>query len=102
VKYMTLRTILFVSILLCPAALSPQMPPQPGKLVISSYPTDALIAINGKQVSQHTNATFLVSPGTYQIEVASTDGRIKCSGALTVAAGQTAGATCTATGWKPG
>jgi hypothetical protein len=100
-RYATSRTMLFVSILLCPAALSPQMPPQPGKLLISSEPAGATITINGNKVSQHTNATFLVSPGRYAIVVTSQDGRLKCSGALSVSAGQTAGATCTATGWKP-
>ena len=93
-------TLLSLAILLCPAALSTQMPPQPGKLVISSEPPGATVSIKGSVVAQHTNATFLVSPGTYPIVVTSQDGKFKCTGSLTVVSGQTASATCTAAGWR--
>jgi hypothetical protein len=99
-KYMTVRMMLLISIFLCPAALSPQMPPQPGKLVISSDPVHATITINGNKVTQVTNATFMVSPGRYAIVVASQDGRLRCNGTLSVSAGQTATGSCTASGWK--
>jgi hypothetical protein len=97
VTYMTSKTMLAVLTLL---AMAPQMPPQPGRLVISSEPAGATVTINGSVVAQHTNATFLVSPGTYAIVVSSQDGGMKCTGSLTVTAGQTASATCTAAGWR--
>jgi hypothetical protein len=99
VKRMTSTTLLSLAIFLRPAALSPQMPPQPGKLAISSSPTGAAVSINGSVMQQQTNATFLVSPGTYAI-VVNYQNQFKCTGSLTVASGQTASATCTAAGWR--
>lgn len=93
---------LVVPLLLCPLTLRPQMPPQPGKLVILSEPQGATVTINGKQVSQPTNATFLVSPGGYTVSVASPDGKLSCPATtLSVSSGQTTTADCSATGWKP-
>jgi hypothetical protein len=100
VKSMTSKTLLCLAILLWPAALLPQMRPQPGKLVISSNPTGATISINGSVVSQHTNANFTVSPGNYAIVVTSPDGSFKCTGSRTVVSGQTVSVTCTAAGWQ--
>ena len=99
-KRVTSMTLLSVAVLLCPATLKPQMPPQPGKLVISSEPPGATVSINGTVMAQHTNATFLVSPGKYAVMVASQDGRLKCTGSLSVTSGQTASADCTAAGWR--
>jgi hypothetical protein len=85
--------------LLCPAAFSWQSPGQPAKLVIQSVPTGANITVNGKGVGQ-TDATFVVSPGTYEVSVASTDGKLRCEKKVTPAFGQTFTLTCTASGWK--
>jgi hypothetical protein len=99
-SYKTSRRMLLASILLSPAALTPQMPPQPGKLAISSDPTGAIITINGQQMGQHTNATFAVSPGTYTVSV-SLEGKLNCPGIrLTLSAGQTVARECTASGWR--
>jgi PEGA domain len=88
--------------LLFPPALSLQMPPQPGKLVIRSEPTGATIAINGKATGQQTDATFVVSPGTYKVSVGGPDGKSNCVGIiLTVASGQTVGGVCSGTSWTP-
>lgn len=101
-RYKTFRDgILLLSLLLCPLALRSQMPPQPGRLVITSEPPGATVTINGKQVSQHTNATFLVSPGSYTVSVASPDGRLSCPATtLSVSSGQTTTGDCSAAGWK--
>jgi len=58
-------------LLLVPAAIQPQiMPPQPpGKLNIYSQPPGAVVTINNKQQSQHTNAAFVVTPGNYTVLV---------------------------------
>ena len=58
-------------LLLAPAAIQPQiMPPQPpGKLNIYSQPPGAVVTINNKQQSQHTNAAFVVTPGNYTVSV---------------------------------
>jgi PEGA domain len=88
-------------LLLLPAALQPQMPPQSGRLVISSQPTGAIVTINGKEMGQHTNATFVVSSGNYRVSVASADGSLHCTEIiLSVSGGQTVGRTCTAKGWE--
>ena len=99
-KFTTFWKLLPIAALLCPATLLPQMPPQPGKLAISSEPPGATVSIKGQVMTQHTNGTFLVSPGTYAIVVTSQDGKLKCTGSLTVASGQTASADCTAAGWR--
>ncbi|MGB6689854.1 MAG: PEGA domain-containing protein [Terracidiphilus sp.] len=99
-RYKTSEKILLASILLSPAALAPQMPPQPGRLAISSDPQGAIVTINGQRVDQHTNATFVVSPGTYTVSV-SLEGKLNCPGtSLTVSAGQTVARECTASGWR--
>src|ERR1700751_4228433 len=88
--------------LLFPPAFAAQMPPQPGKLVINSEPTGATITINGKITNQPTNATFVVSPGTYTVSVASEAGKLNCPGIpITVTAGQTQVRVCSGTGWAP-
>ena len=101
-RYKTSRDrILLVSLLLCTLGLRPQMPPQPGRLVITSEPAGATVTINGKQQPQHTNATFLVSPGSYTVSVASQDGKLSCPATtLSVSSGQTTTGDCSAAGWK--
>jgi hypothetical protein len=88
--------------LLFPAALLPQMPPQPGRLVVSSEPPGADIYINGSKMSQHTNAVFVVSPGQCSILVQSPDGKYKCKILnTTVNASQTVPFNCALPGWNP-
>lgn len=88
---------------LLPAFLWAQMPPQPGKLIISSDPAGADVTINGSHMGQRTNATFVVSRGQYAIAVSSqeTNPKLNCPAkTLTVYAGQTYTLQCTAQGWK--
>ena len=102
-RYKTLlkKKLQVAILLLLPAALQPQMPPQSGRLVISSEPTGAVVTINGKQMGQHTNATFVVSSGNYRVSVASVDGSLHCAEIIiSVSGGQTVGRTCTAKGWE--
>ena len=88
--------------LLFPFTMTPQMPPQPGYLVINSEPTGATVTINGKITNQPTNATFVVSPGTYTVSVAGRGGKPNCPGiAITVSSGQTVTRVCTGTTWTP-
>jgi PEGA domain len=101
VRNKTSSRILSACILFLPAALHPQMPPQPGKLEILSDPPSATVTINGHRMAQLTNATFLVSPGVYSVSVASTDGKLRCASTpMSVNAGQTVVHKCTAQGWS--
>lgn len=86
--------------LLFPAALQPQMPPQPGRLVILSEPPGATVTINQKTVTQKTNASLVVSPGTYTVTVTSPNPKFSCQKTVAVSSGQTVTSDCTATGWK--
>jgi hypothetical protein len=91
---------MLAAVFLWPASLVPQMP-SIGRLVISSEPTGAMVTINGKQQNQPTNATFVVSAGTYKVSVASLDGKLKCGTiTLTVPVGQAVTRNCTAAGWQ--
>jgi hypothetical protein len=93
--------VLGMAMLLLSPALWAQMPPQPGKLVISSEPSGAIVTINGQKMTQPTNATFVVSAGTYKVSVATADGVLVCSQVtLSVSGGQTALRHCTAKGWQ--
>ena len=88
-------------VVLLPAAPRAQMPPQPGKLVISSEPSGAIVKINGHGMDQHTNAVFAVSAGEYRVAVSSADGALACPEIkISVASGQTAARLCTAKGWQ--
>jgi hypothetical protein len=101
-RYKASGKMLLLLNLLFATALWPQMPPQPGRLVILSEPAGAIVTINGKQVDQHTNATFLVSPGNYKVAVASSDGKLSCPEiTLSISSGQTVTSECIPTGWKP-
>jgi PEGA domain len=93
--------VLVASTMLLPTAPRAQMPPQPGKLVISSEPTGAVVTINGQKMSQPTNAVFAVSAGTYKVSVSSADGVLSCAElTLSVSGGQTAARQCTPKGWQ--
>jgi len=93
--------ILGLTVLLLPAAPRAQMPPQPGKLVISSEPSGAVVTINGMKMSQATNAVFAVSAGRYQVSVRSADGTLVCAEiTVSVSRGETAARLCTVKGWQ--
>jgi hypothetical protein len=96
------RLMLLLAIpLLLPVGLQPQMPPQPAKLSVYSEPAGAIVTINGQQMQQRTNATFVVSPGRYQVSVINSNPRLNCpSKPVELPPGQTLVITCTATGWK--
>ena len=97
---MTLRVLLAAALLLAPGAVRSQAPPV-GRLVISSDPPGAAVTINGSAMDQHTNATFTVSAGTYQVSVATADGSLRCpEKSIAVSAGQTIAYTCTSGGWR--
>jgi hypothetical protein len=55
-----------------------QLPQQPARLVIKSNPEGATITIDGKTMSQKTNATFVVSPGTHYVSINSAGGNPTC------------------------
>jgi PEGA domain len=87
--------------LLYPLALQPQMPPVPGKLLISSEPAGATVTINGTKMSQLTNATFVVSPGDYTVAVSSADRQLNCPGKLFhVASNSLVSHKCSTAGWE--
>jgi PEGA domain len=94
--------LLPAAVVLFPAGLLQGiMPPQPAKLAIYSEPPGAVVTINGHQMQQHTNATFSVSAGTYQISVVSLNPRFSCPvKVVSVVSGQTDSFTCTPSGWK--
>ena len=97
---LTELALLAALIQLLPAAADSQMPPQLGRLVVSSEPAGAVVSINGKSVAQRTNATFLVSLGSYSISVSSPDSSLKCTGTFPVSGGQTVSCDCSANGWR--
>lgn len=93
--------LLTASILVSPTTTWSQMPPPPGRLVISSNPGGAIVTINGERMTQPTNATFVVSPGTYTVTVTSATSNLNCPGiSLNVSGGQTVSRTCSARGWE--
>lgn len=95
------KRILFAGLLFFPAALQPQMPPPPARLVISSQPEGAIITINNKPMSQRTDAIFIVSPGPYTVSVASPDKNVNCGDrSVTVSAGETRKMNCVGTVWE--
>jgi hypothetical protein len=91
---------LFVAIGMLPLALLAQMPPQSAKLVISSEPAGAEVTINNDKMKQTTNATFVVSPGTYIVTVTSSDRALVCTLKVIVSSGDTHKGTCAKTGWQ--
>jgi len=88
-------------VFLYPPALLAQMPSQPGTLVINSEPTTgATVTINGKTTGKQTNATFIVSPGSYTVSVGSEGGNPYCAAkSIPVGPGQTAVWLCSGTTW---
>jgi len=59
-----------LTFLLLVPGLDPQiMPFQPGRVNVYSEPSGALVYMNGQKMQQPTNATFVVTPGNYQISV---------------------------------
>lgn len=88
-------------VLLPAAGLWSQTPPQPGKLTITSTPKGAAIVIDGKKMPQPTDATFVVSPGTYRVSVADATGNLKnCpTRNVAVSSGSQTVLDCSATGW---
>jgi hypothetical protein len=101
VRYARTSGGLLLWTLLYPVALQPQMPPVPGKLLISSEPDGATITINGNKMSQLTNATFVVSPGDYTVAVSSPDRNLSCPGKVFhVASGGVVSHKCSAAGWS--
>ncbi len=105
-KNRKIRRMLSALMLVFPVGLQSQMPPQPDKLVINSDPTTgAVVTINGQQQPQRTNATFIVSPGTYQIKVVQgSQPAFTCikdgKNSVPISPGQTVVLTCTPGGWK--
>jgi len=63
-----LSFVLFSALLIAPAA-SPQMPPRPGKLHLTSNPTGQRIIINKQLRPEVTESTLIVSPGTYTVQI---------------------------------
>jgi hypothetical protein len=91
--------MLLAAVGISPHATLAQMPPQSAKLVILSEPVGATVTVNHQTMHSKTNATIVVSPGTYVISVAA--GALVCPEiTLVVSAGETLTRTCTSTGWK--
>ncbi|MGA8108455.1 MAG: PEGA domain-containing protein [Acidobacteriaceae bacterium] len=91
---------LAASVLLIPLFASPQMPPQPAKLIVDSDPPSAAITVNGRKISQRTNATLIVSPGTYTVTVGEKGSATWCAASTaTVVSGQTATWSCSGNKW---
>jgi hypothetical protein len=86
--------------LLFPAAVAPQMPPQPGKLIINSNPVGLTIKIKDNPTKQLTNATFIVSAGRYTVSIADANGNVVCPEiTLSVSPGQTIQRNCPSKDW---
>ena len=70
VRMMSLLPEIVVSwVLLTALAASSQYPAPPGKLHITSVPPGQKIAINDSSRPEVTDATLVVSPGTYKVSV---------------------------------
>jgi hypothetical protein len=63
-----LNFVLFSALLITPAA-SPQMPARPGRLHLTSIPTNQRILINKTVRTEQTDTTLIVSPGTYTVQI---------------------------------
>jgi hypothetical protein len=96
----TLRVIklMLCWIILCPPVL-PFQAPSLGRLVIASDPPNATITINGKVMTQQTEATFVVGPGTYSVVVRGGPGNLSCAKDVLISAGQSVKVICTRSGW---
>jgi hypothetical protein len=65
-----LEVALLLTLLSTPLASS-QMPPRPGKLVLTSTPPGAKIVINAQPRQEVTPITLVVTPGVYKVVVGS-------------------------------
>lgn len=87
-------------LLLLASALMAQTPKRPGKLTISSTPKGAAIFVNGQQMGQTTDATFVISPGTFKVSVSGGGGNLNCPvKSVQVTAGGLTELSCTSAGW---
>ena len=78
-----------------------QMPSQPGTLEIKSEPSGASVTINGTLVGTPTNATLVVSPGTYTVSVGTKGTSPYCaSQSVTVQSNETKVLVCSGTRWS--
>ena len=87
--------------LLFPALLSPQRPPAPGKLSVTSTPPGAAIVIDDQPMGRQTDFTFVVSPGTHSVSLKSPS-LPKCANPrrVSVRSGSTVSINCSAGGWS--
>lgn len=65
-------------VFLLPSGFLFQTPSQPGQLKVTSTPTGAAIRINGNLMPAKTDATFVVNPGDYTVEVTSGSNKLNC------------------------
>jgi PEGA domain len=87
-------------VVLSQPVLLPQAPSPPARLVVMSNPTGARIAVNGRNMDQLTDTTFVVPPGTYRIAVTGGSGNLNClDRELRVTSGQEERLYCTVNGW---
>jgi hypothetical protein len=95
-----LALVLGSTLLLAAAAWS-QMPSQPGKLEIKSQPTGAQVVIGGKLIRQVTDATLIISPGSYSVAVGRAGGSPYCAAtAVTIRSNETKVLVCNGTTWS--
>jgi hypothetical protein len=88
-------------LLLYPATVSSQTPPQPGKLSVTSTPEGAKVTVNGKPTNRNTPAILVVTPGSYNVSVAGVPGRSTCQeSTFTVSAGEALHVDCSGGNWK--
>lgn len=81
-------------------ALMAQTPGRPGKLSVSSTPKGAAIFVNGQRMGQTTDATFVISPGTFKVSVSGGGGNLNCPvKSVQVTAGGLTELSCTSAGW---
>jgi PEGA domain len=92
--------VLLFSMLLFPSLLSPQRPPTPGKLSVTSSPQQgAKIMIDDQDTGHATNFTFVVSPGDHYVSLPSLP-NCKNPMKVTVSSGSPQSVNCdAATGW---
>src|SRR5215467_13797185 len=74
---------LSIAVILCWACLLPApaswpLPPQLGKLQITSTPQGAGITLDGQTMNQKTNATFVVQAGKHVVSVNGGPGALSC------------------------
>jgi PEGA domain len=86
--------------LVLPAWLASQRPPQPGQLTVKSTPAGASITIDGQLMKRPTNYTYYVSPGTHRVSLSAPPA---CTQQTTVpvTAGTALTLNCTEKGWEP-